>query len=103
MLNASEWNTLIPIIVMLAAPYLAKLGISNDQLATWLGALGAFVAACYGMWSAWNMKRVKETAIVSGHAADKQTADNLSVEDNTNKPAPSRETPAAFNANPGNR
>lgn len=105
MLNPSEWNTLIPIIVMLAAPYMAKLGISNDELSTLLGALGASAAAAYACYSAWNMKRVAETAIISGHAVDKETADKLStkVEANTNQPAPARETPAQFNANPDNR
>lgn len=105
MLNSSEWNTLVPIIVMLAAPYMAKLGISNDQLSTTLGALGSLAAGLYAMYSAFNMKRVAETAIISGHAVDKATADKLStkVEGNTNQPAPARESPTQFNANPNNR
>jgi hypothetical protein len=93
--NASEWNTIIPVIVALAGPYLAKFGITDDTLRNWLETLGAFAIASYMIWSAWNMKRVKETAIVSGHAATAAEAAVLS--------APAHENPTAFNANPANR
>lgn len=73
-LNKSEWNTLVPIITMLLTPYLAKVGITDTVFSGWLQALGLFVPACYMMWSAWNMRRVKETAVVTAHAADVKTA-----------------------------
>lgn len=79
MLNASEWNNAIPVIVMFTSPLLAKYGISDTALATELGALGAAVAGAYTIYSAWNMRRVKETAIVSGHAATAADAKALSV------------------------
>lgn len=79
MLNASEWNNLIPILVMFASPWLAKYGISDGALATELGALGSAVAGAYAFYSAWNMRRVKETAVVTGHAPDVATAIAASV------------------------
>ena len=78
-MNPSEWNTLIPVIVALVGPLAAKYGIADGTLSGWLQALGVFVPACYLMWSSWNMKRVKETAIVSGHTVDFATAQSLSV------------------------
>lgn len=79
MLNASEWNTIIPIIVAIAMPYLAKWGFTDTQVSGWLTAGGELAVASYGLWSTWNMRRVKETAIVSGHAPDEATAKALSA------------------------
>lgn len=79
MLNATEWNTFIPILVAVLGPYLAKWGITDETMRNWLTALGLFATASYMVWSGWNQKRVAETAIVTGHAADAATATALSV------------------------
>lgn len=79
MLNASEWNTFIPILVAVLGPYLAKWGITDESLRNVLTALGLLATALYVVWSGWNQKRVAETAIVSGHAPDAATATALSV------------------------
>lgn len=72
--NKSEWNNLIPIVILVAAPWAARYGISDVMIQNLCLGLGALFTASWAIYSAWNMRRVHETAIVIGHAPDVKTA-----------------------------
>lgn len=91
MFNSDEWKSLLPPLVAILAPLGAKYGLSVDTISA---ALTGVVGLAVALYLNWNMRRVKETAIVSGHAPDVATAKALSV------PA---ESAQSFASDPANR
>lgn len=63
-MNSSEVNNLVTVLVMFGAPWVAKYGISSQELSMVIGPGIAFAAACWAVFSHWNMKKVPEKATV---------------------------------------
>lgn len=63
-MNSSEVNNLVTVLVMFGAPWVAKYGISSQELSMVIGTGIAFAAACWAVFSHWNMKKVPEKATV---------------------------------------
>lgn len=64
MLNPSEWNNIITVLVALIGPTAVQDGISDSMLKNALNGIIAVGVVGYALWSHWNMKKVPESATV---------------------------------------
>lgn len=60
-MNESEVNNAGTLLVAVLGPVLVKYGITESVLAQLIPAV---IAAAWGIYSHWNMKKVAETAVV---------------------------------------
>jgi hypothetical protein len=78
-MNKDEWTSLVTVMVAMVGPVLAQYGVTSSDLSSALMGLFAVAMCAWTLWHNWDLRKVKETAVVTGTAADVTTAKALST------------------------